>query len=72
MRRWRIPTWLILGWTALVVAGFVNVDASFGEGGQAATAQGLGFALLAAIAFVGFIVLSIVWLLTWLWKRPRP
>jgi hypothetical protein len=63
-RPWRVPTWLMLGWTALLVVGVVNVDASFGEGGSAATAQGLAFAALAAIWFVGFIVLSIVWLLT--------
>lgn len=63
MRRWRVPTWLILGWTALITAAVVDTDASFGEGGQAATAQGLAFVVLAVIWFIGFIVLSIIWLI---------
>jgi hypothetical protein len=73
MRRWRIPTWLLLGWTALTVVGVVDMDKIFfSKGGQAATQEGLEFMTYAVAWFVAFVVLAIVWIWTRLRSRPRP
>lgn len=57
--RWRLPTWLILIFTVLMVAwarsALSNTDA-------ATTAIGATFVF--GIWFVGFIILSIIWFMT--------
>jgi len=81
MRHWRKMTWALIVWTvvlgAWVIAGAATAtgDAkncgtltqkACNDASDAGTAIGVG--LLVFLWFMGFVALSIVWLMT----RPRP
>lgn len=82
MRRWRKMTWVLWGWTILMLVWIVagGISATNGDCDGESTAElrqlcedatdvgaGIGIVALFVLWFVGFIVLSLVWLMT----RPR-
>ena len=71
MPRWRYATWLLVIWTVLVLIAIGVSEATRVryEGWNAAAAySGLGTAMLIVLAFIGWIVLGLLWLAT----RPMP
>jgi hypothetical protein len=69
MKRWRVPTWLLLIWTGLCIA-WVAAGPSFYPFSEGATALRPSVAVAVIFFFwtVGIIVLTLIWFMT----RPRP
>jgi Mn2+/Fe2+ NRAMP family transporter len=85
MRRWRLSTWALIIWTGLMVAWLVAAAGSDGancaaeptrdlreacEAGEA-VGTGLGVAFILFIWFLGFVVLSLVWVMRRHSRRDR-
>jgi hypothetical protein len=65
--RWRVATWLIVLWTALIaIVGF----AAYTEPSNAGTLA-FGWMLLAAIWVVGMVPLGLLWIVAWFRRRRR-
>jgi len=64
---WRALTWLILGWTAVMVVVVLYAGESVAVGSGARTGEALVVGLIELIWLVGFIPLATIWFLT----RPR-
>lgn len=85
MPRWRKATWALVIWNALMVlwvasgvanvadncAGLTGSELELCEAGTTIGA-GIGITLIAMIWFVGFVVLSLVWLMSRPAKRLCP
>ena len=67
-RRPRLMTWLIIGWTVLIVAVEYMLYQQIGATGDADTgiSTAIGMVVLFVMWLFGFIVLSVVW------SRTRP
>ncbi|MDQ6607755.1 MAG: hypothetical protein M3Z06_14565 [Actinomycetota bacterium] len=65
-------TWALIIWCALIVlwiAGGASSTHCHGTYGSACNAgKGIGIAVILFVGFLGFVVLSLIWLMS----RPRP
>lgn len=73
MRRWRKMTWIIWIWCVAIIVWAVAGGSSAAKSchGQYQSAcqagTGIGIALILVIGFIGFVFLSLIWLMT----RPK-